>query len=520
MVSGITHDGNVMWQKRVRGVPSPFMTAFGDFIYIVTNSHMLTLLNPSGVTLWSAQCPFSITSAPVVEKDGRVLVRGETGIACYGLNGTEKWTLETDAQKDIPLCFMNDGSIIVFLSEGSTGKTVAKRYSPFGEFIEDLRFAGEVLCAKTCRDGVIVSLTNGAVGICSVSDGETDQSWVVKSQFSSGAAAIAYSERSGNIAFFYQVGSSAVADIVKASTGEFLAQIPVGDISLSRETQAKSTSEGFFLSDSAHAVEFSEDGTILWTSDLFDKSKWSYMIYTNENNLVFSMTNWLMNSYKMTQTLHAKTKPAITKNDDSFVKIRQRTALEKAAGVRFIAPEELPAIEKKLDEGFLGAEEASILSDIKSEAYEYIYSLTTIDSVNNTQSFFSANPEYTESLIRIMSKTGTAEFSHIFAELLENEKDRNYLALLIKYAGEQKFDPEGEILSAFEFILQRRFVAKDNEVLKAICDATYEICRFMGRPTLMHKGKNIVARLFFPQYNQTARNYARETFDRIKSIEK
>ena len=520
MLSGITQDGTVMWQKRVRGTPSPFMTAFGDFIYVITNSSTLNLMNPSGVTLWSAECPFQIMSAPVVEKDGRVIVQGQTGLACYGLNGKEKWTIETDMQKNIPLCFMNDGSIVVFLLEGANGKTTAKRFSPFGEFIEDLRFAGEVFCAKTCKEGMIISLTNGAIGICSVSEGEADQSWVVKSKFSSGAAAIAYSEKSGNIAFFYQSGSEVTADIVKASTGESIVQIPIGTMSLSDEIQTKATTAGFFIADTHTAVEFSESGTILWSCGIFDKSKWNYMIYTDDNSLIFSMSNWIINSYKMTQNLYAKTKPVYKKTNDSFVKVRTRSVFEKAAGLQFLTQDDMTEIEKKLEEGSLGAEESAILSDIKSEAYEYLQSLTTIDQFGIEPSFFGANPAYTEKLIRIMSKTGTAEFSHIFAELLKNEKDRNYLALIIKYAGEQKFDPDGEILSAFEFIMQRRFVARDNEVLKNICDATYEICRFMGRPSLIRQGKGVIARLFFPQYNQAARDYARETFDRIKYIEK
>ena len=518
MLSGITYDGTVLWQRRVRGVPSPLIGAFGDFIYVVTGGNVLNLMNPSGVLLWSAKCPFAITSAPSVEKDGRVLVQGGDGIACYGLNGMEKWTAETGAQKDIPLCFMNDGSVVAFLRENAEGKTVAKRFSPFGEPIEDLRFTGEVLCASSCAEGVIVSLTNGAVGVCAVSDGETDQSWVAKSEFSSGAAAIAYSERSGNIAFFYQVGAAAVADIVKAATGEFITQIPVGNISLSGGAQAKATAAGFFIADTKTAVEFAEDGTVLWSCALPGRQKWTHLAYTDDNSIVVSMSNWIVNSYKMTQAVGTPAPPAARRTDGSFVKTRRAAGGQGAA--HFIAPERMAEIERKLERGALGAEEGPLLTDIKSEAYEYLESLTTIGRVGGGPSFFAENPEYTHALMRILSKTGTAEFAHIFAELLRNEKDPDFLALLAKCAGEQRFDPDGEILSAFEFVLERRNVANDNETLKNICDATLEICRFMGRPALFHQGKNIVARLFYPQYSKTAQNYARATFDRIKSIEK
>lgn len=520
LLTGLTHAGKILWQKTFRGKASPYMTAFGDFIYIVTNSNKLNFMNPSGVTLWTVDCPFTITSSPVVEKDGRVIVKGSSGLACYGINGKKKWEISTPAQSDIPICFMNDGSILVFLTEGENGKTVAKRYSPFGIFVEDLRFAGKVLSAKTCKDGAIISLSNGAIGICSVSAGEADQSWVKRSSFSSGADALAYSEKTGHIAFFYQIGGSVTADIVRASDGEFITQVPVGNFRLSENSQVRSTDSGFFISDSSNACEFSENGTILWAASLIDKSKWNYMIYTRENNLIFSMTNWVLSSYKMSQNIKRKISPVYKKSDDSFVKIKQLSITEKSLGIRFLPPETLEEIDSMLENGSLGENESDILSRIKSEAYEYLDSLTTI-SLNPTEpSYFYTNPTYTENLLKIMSKTGTSEFAHIFAELLKNETDRNYLTLLIKYAGEQKYDPDGEILNAFEFIMKNRIRTNDSSVLETICDATYEICRFMGRPALIFQGKNIVAKMLFPQYSEAVRDYARATFDRIKYIEK
>ena len=49
----------------------------------------------------------------------------------------------------------------------------------------------------------------------------------------------------------------------------------------------------------------------------------------------------------------------------------------------------------------------------------------------------------------------------------------------------------------------------------AICDATCEICRFMGIPAFARRGKAILSYLLYPQFSQRVHDYAKKTLDRI-----
>ena len=117
LLSACTNAGVVIWQRSIKGRPSPYLASFGDFLYVVTDSSNLNLVNPSGLTLWTVKCPFKIIDFPVVGRDGRVFVRGNKGIACYGLDGKRKWMSDTAELGTLPVSTLNDGSILLFLKK-------------------------------------------------------------------------------------------------------------------------------------------------------------------------------------------------------------------------------------------------------------------------------------------------------------------------------------------------------------------------------------------------------------------
>ncbi|MBR1614662.1 MAG: hypothetical protein IJ673_04195, partial [Treponema sp.] len=123
MLSSCTSKGNVIWKKGVKGKPSKYFTVHDDFIYVVTNERKITLVNQSGLSLWTANNSFRITENPVVGYDGRVFVHGESNIACFGINGIRKWEVDTPRISDIPTCILNDGSVVVFMADKRDGKT-------------------------------------------------------------------------------------------------------------------------------------------------------------------------------------------------------------------------------------------------------------------------------------------------------------------------------------------------------------------------------------------------------------
>ena len=74
------------------------------------------------------------------------------------------------------------------------------------------------------------------------------------------------------------------------------------------------------------------------------------------------------------------------------------------------------------------------------------------------------------------------------------------------------------MLKAIEEVLHKTS-PRDTVLLKAICDATYDICRYMGKPALLSKGKNMLSFLLFPQFDSTTRDYARKTIKNILDLQ-
>ena len=57
-------------------------------------------------------------------------------------------------------------------------------------------------------------------------------------------------------------------------------------------------------------------------------------------------------------------------------------------------------------------------------------------------------------------------------------------------------------------------------LLQTLCDTVFSICRFMGRPAFYRHGKDILARLLYPQYNPKVRAYAGQTLQKIAALGK
>ena len=336
LLSACTNSGTVIWQRSIKGRPSPYISSFGDFLLVVTDRTHLNFVNPSGMTLWTAICPFEITDFPVVARDGRVFVRGKKNVACYGLDGKRKWQSSTDELGSLPIGVLNDGSVILFLKNPKNKQTIAHRFSAFGEKFDDITFSAIVASTEVCEKGVLVSLTNGSLGLVTVQNEIADSVWVNGSGNSLGAFKICYSENTENSAFFFQNGSRTEAVIVKTESGEILSRFQVGNIATKDFKLARSTEHGFFISGAYTACEFSEDGTILYATTLLDSSKWTSIFYTQKNYIGFCMKDWTIKAFLMDENLKsAVVNPKKARETSiSFVSAANFDATSLSLGIR------------------------------------------------------------------------------------------------------------------------------------------------------------------------------------------
>lgn len=528
MLSACTNSGTVIWQRRIRGRPSPYLAPFGDFLYVVTDSSKLNLVNPSGLTLWTAVCPFAITAFPLVGRDGRVFVRGKRGLACYGLDGTRKWKADTEELGDFPVCELDDGSVFVILKNAKDGMSVAKRYSPFGEKLADITFSGIISSAERCDGGVLVSLKNGSIGLISAAEdssmgatGAADSTWVNGSGNAGGAFRICWSPESGNAAFFFQTGSRTEAVIVRAGTGELLNRFQVGNIAPADFKLARATQAGYFITGSYVACEFSEDGTILYAASLPPADKWNSIFYTRENYIILCMKDWSMKAFLMNQLPKTSSRKEEPKPISYVTAAHTESALAEF-GIRALTSQKMAEIARSFERGDYGEKEKEYLSLVKAEAQSYITESSTRAAVfaQGSGRFFAENAVYTQNLLYLMSKTGTREFSLLFSSLLGNDMDTAQLISLISFAGKCGYDEDGQMLHALENVLLGKLATSETIALKALADSTYEICRWMGRPALNKRGKNILTYMLSAQYDKNVQDYARKTLEKMIGLEK
>ena len=519
LLSACTDSGTVIWQRSIKGRPSPYITAFGDFLYVVTDNTKLNLVNPSGMTLWTATCPFAITDFPLVGRDGRVFVKGKKGIACYGLDGKRKWHASTEELGSLPISVLDDGSLVIFLKNPRKNQTVANRFSPFGEKLDDIVFSGIVTSAENSEKGVLVSLKNGSIGLVAMTkEGAADSLWVNGSGNTGGAFKICYSATTENAAFFFQNGAKTEAVIVQAETGVILTRFQVGQIASADFKIARATKAGYFISGAYSACEFSEDGTILYAAMLPPSKNWNSIFYTEKNYIILAMKDWTMKAFHMSQPTKSATSEKQKKSSAiSYVSKIDYDPTLLEVGIRPLTTQKMAEIAKDFAAGDYGEKEKEYLSLIKTEAENYVNQSAYAQGQAN---FFTENAVYTQDLLYLMSKTGTREFSLLFARLLSGEIDESQFLSTISFAGSCGYDENGEMISALQDLLTNRVSPSQSLVLREICDATYEICRFMGRPVLNRQGKTILSRMLMPQYDKTTNDYARKTLEKMISLEK
>ena len=69
-------------------------------------------------------------------------------------------------------------------------------------------------------------------------------------------------------------------------------------------------------------------------------------------------------------------------------------------------------------------------------------------------------------------------------------------------------------------ILSRKSNFKSNVVLqKEFCNTLYEICRFMGKPVVLNKGKDILVYLLTGTLSEEVKNFTRETMEKIIALQ-
>lgn len=532
MITACSNSGKILWERPVPGHPEPLLTVFSsDFLLTVSDKKNLSLVNPSGLTLWTAKIPFQTEENPVTGRDSRILVKGKKNIACYGVNGICKWCIETPDLKNGQLYEMNDGSFLVFLETSKSEKSKAIRINPFGEIIENINFSYEIISAKSCDSGLLLSMKTGEIAFCAVSGENTVTKWWIPYKdkaFSNTKTAeksffLVLSENRGCVAVSGENCTRiAIFSLSDGHISDFFdIQIPFENLKLFSKTSNQNeivaaSNTKCLLSDTTGKLKLEKD--FPKTGDIF--SKWNEIFFSDQDSLLLCSTSWAIGSFKLTQNLKNK---SVTKH--------QKKSYENYYEIdknHFYSADFMQKIDstitgnnrkKELLQGNYGFREKKYISALLT--FENAYRSYLFQSNSRPkfaqQSIFERDSESVENIILQMNSFGTNQFIKTLAFFIRNEKSDANLSAVFRSIAECGFDPEDQIFSAIDYRIKKMPAAK-SDVIIAMCDAIYEICRFMGRPAFYSHGLEILTSLFYPQYDNSVHEYARKTLTKIASL--
>ena len=511
-------EGDIVWTHGISSKPDSISVGKGGMFFVVSRKSVLSLVNPSGRELWKVKVGFKIEGKPFSGRDGRVIVRDGGHLACYGIKGIRRWSLEiADQDIALPLVELNDGRIIVFLTQTIDGKSTAVTLSPFGETLEELTFSGLVEYVASCGDGVLLSFADGSIGLCSVQGGKTVSRWVRSGAETAffGAATIIPSVFNSREAAFIS-GAPAKLLYVNTLSGKIETEAKTGINSAAIRYKAE-TCQGLVFADAGHIECYGRDGLPVWKASYSNASACPYLYVSDEGFIVFCGKDWVISSYRVKQNLSAGVssykEPGIAQY--SALYSTDSASSSELLG-RAISPAEAERMRADWKNGDFGVTEKDYLSVLNNEISSMSIAYTTVASgrMAPEYAYFVNNPSYCREVLFSAASSGLWTFAPYVQQMLKNSKDDSLSYTLVKAAGEIAFDSDGALLDAL-FMTACRTPAGKDATLFAICDSVYEICRFMGRPAFMKKGNEILSFLLFPQFSQRVHEYAKRTLDKI-----
>ena len=541
MISACTENGTKLWEKPVPGRPDPFLTVISkDFLVTVSDKKTISLINPSGVVLWSKKLPYQVTESALPGKDARFFVKGKKNISCFGINGVCKWSIETPSLSSIPLVTLNDGTILAVLLNSENGKSSGIRISPFGTVLETISFAGIVSGAMTCDYGVLLAFSPGGFGLCAVNEKEklTGTKWAVPSNDyafqsaspSKGTEFVPVSQ-SLSALLLSSSGKSVKVILFENRTGKIVNIFYADALDFLRLSAAKGAlgGEGIFLSDDRTGRVYDTAGNIVWSAALPSASSragnWNFLSYTKNNVIVICSKSWVMNGFRTVQRLSGKKNvSSVQKKSGNPVRYENFYIIDTAQFNRYFSESFGEDILGKnrisvLQKGMYGPDEINFSSKLFSVCKAYSQFLSSASSGARTEekSIFYRDTIGLQETVMQLSLLGTDEVPELIASLIQTEKNMQNLAFLMKAAGQCAYDPDGRMLRAIEKRLLT-LPPRNTTVLVALSDATYEICRFMGRPAFFSHCMEIQKSLLSNQYDNTVHEAVRKNLSKTAAL--
>lgn len=518
-----TEDGNPILQRYTSKRNNAHLTALdNDFFTTVTNSRSLNFINPSGMVLWSREEEFDIIDKTFQGRDGRLIVRGAKNVACYGLKGTRKWIIETDYISEIPICELNDGSLTLFLAQKESGKTEIMRVSPFGEVIDKIVLNKNVVSAATCSGGVALAFSDGETSFLTVKKGKVMYGWTVSSISDSGA--IIYALPENRVSLICRTQNGSTVRIISTENGDILSTLFFPEINARALTVIQDTisngKEILVLADSRNICSVAFDGTQIWSAVLPERGNgavpWERIIYTKNNYLVFFTKEWAVIAFKTEEDVMPN--PTQIAASDGRKNYSDFYGKER----KFIFLQFQTYVDSDFTDGVMNAILTAGDYGKKEKSYNsYVISTAEVycDSLSKSSHFpipnqFTKDVSGTDSLLELLPLFETTDAAKMMSNILLREENVTHLRTVLKCVSDFPYDSDGNLINVIDKILLRTN-SRDDATLGAICDALYNLCRFMGINSLHTGAHDLLVRMLSIQYSASVRSQVRNALSAL-----
>ncbi len=527
MITAFTESGKVLWQKGLPSQPLPLLSASsGDFVCAALKNKRLCLLNPSGVLLWQKPVGFEVKEPPFFGRDGRIFVFGRERAACFGVNGIQKWSVQTDeADSLLPPSELEDGSFLLFLQERRDGKSVALRLSPFGKVLEKIIFAGDIRASASLETGVVLVFSDGTLGMCSIdrTTGQAVSKWVMKDLCLRGSVLLEPLD-SYRIALADAPAQGTRISVVNTKVPAVEDSFSAGGITA--PVRLSNSSDGLFISDGTFAEVYSQSGNRIRGVKFPPKAKecnWNYFEYGKKSGtLVFTAKNWTVTGWKILKGEDKKAKAVSRSKKDYNVFYESVSQDHKRVS-------SAPNVSRKeiLEKGGYGDSEREYFFDADFIMKEYFNSKMRQKSYGGNiadlsssydDDFFTFDISQETAVISMLHLFGQENAQKILGKILSVEQDETVLIQALKSVQQCGYDPGLSVMSALEQIIKNAS-PRQGVLLDECCAALYSVCRFMGRPALYKKGLRIISNLFLPQYPSTTKDSARKIYEKLAELD-
>ena len=518
-----TSEGRIVFESNLTKATSAFFGVLDhDFFAVVTNSSKrVSLLNPDGRELWNATLDYKIIDVPFGGQDGRFFVRGSDSITCFGINGVQKWTVTTPSQAKTQVQQLPDGSLVVFLQQLDKGKTKAVRITPFGEIVEEITFAGQVINALTTPKGILLVFTDGTSGLFNLKNNKSEHQWLFKKELTqkTNQDFFILSQDKTSVIYVNIKKSNVEIDYINLEDGSIKDSFVIDQGIV--PTYGWCNDSGVFIADTSNAYFYNNAGRYIWSGILPGKKSrftYSYTAFTVDNCYLLFCSDWSIQSFR---TAHAPAKTASQNQQTQTQRAYQNyyeintTLLELPLPLPLDKNLLLPERVQTLKNGNYGKTEREYASELLSICSAYKKNLTTTNfGTRIEKSIFETDATGIQNIASQLCLFYTDTFCDYVAYFLKYEQNKTIQSTLLKGIIQNGYDPNGVIMDSLEY-LAHNLSEKDETMLKELCDAVYSICWTMGYDAIEPKGKDTLTTLLYPKYTSVIRDYARNTLKKL-----